>query len=103
MSDYGSGASTGGVSPEGQTNQVGVNNRLSAKDRAVLCTVLCKCKNIGVATRNGRIQRQKCVQQRLDFANGLSRVETGVTCLISSGHFNLGERPRLLQLNNTAA
>ncbi|CAJ7561793.1 ISBma1, transposase [Burkholderia pseudomallei] len=26
-----------------------------------------------------------------------------VTCLISSGHFNLGERPRLLQLNNTAA
>ncbi|WP_259648808.1 hypothetical protein, partial [Burkholderia pseudomallei] len=22
-----------------------------------------------------------------------------VTCLISSGHFNLGERPRLLQLN----
>ncbi|CAJ6200625.1 ISBma1, transposase [Burkholderia pseudomallei] len=26
-----------------------------------------------------------------------------MTCLISSGHFNLGERPRLLQLNNTAA
>ena len=26
-----------------------------------------------------------------------------VTCLISSGHFNLEERPRLLQLNNTAA
>ncbi|WP_221174794.1 hypothetical protein, partial [Burkholderia pseudomallei] len=26
-----------------------------------------------------------------------------LTCLISSGHFNLGERPRLLQLNNTAA
>ncbi|MHA7382983.1 hypothetical protein ACX83S_32250, partial [Burkholderia pseudomallei] len=25
-----------------------------------------------------------------------------LTCLISSGHFNLGERPRLLQLNNTA-
>jgi len=49
MSDYGPRSSTGGVSPEGQTNQVGVNGRLSAKDRAVLCTVLCKCKNIGVA------------------------------------------------------
>ena len=77
MSDYGPGSATGGVSPEGQTNQVGVNGRLSAKDRAVLCTVLCKCKNIGVATRNGRILRQKCVQERLNFANGLSRVETG--------------------------
>ncbi len=26
-----------------------------------------------------------------------------LTCLIPSCHFNLGERPRLLQLNNTAA
>lgn len=26
-----------------------------------------------------------------------------VTCLISSGHFNLEERPQLLQLNNAAA
>lgn len=26
-----------------------------------------------------------------------------LTCLVSSGHFNLGEWPRLLQLNNTAA
>ncbi|CAJ7188106.1 ISBma1, transposase [Burkholderia pseudomallei] len=31
------------------------------------------------------------------------RDKVQVTCLISSGHFNLGERPRLLQLNNTAA
>ncbi|AIO94888.1 hypothetical protein DP50_2224 [Burkholderia pseudomallei 576] len=30
-------------------------------------------------------------------------LQTLLTCLISSGHFNLGERPRLLQLNNTAA
>ncbi|CAJ6925858.1 ISBma1, transposase [Burkholderia pseudomallei] len=29
--------------------------------------------------------------------------DSELTCLISSGHFNLGERPRLLQLNNTAA
>lgn len=34
----------------------------------------------------------------------LKEAEAGMlTCLISSGHFNLGERPRLLQLNNTAA
>ncbi len=33
----------------------------------------------------------------------LGRSIAMVTCLISSGHFNLGERPRLLQLNNTAA
>ncbi|WP_257765136.1 VRR-NUC domain-containing protein [Burkholderia glumae] len=77
MSDYGPGTASGGVSPEGRTNQVGVNGSLSAKDRAVLCRVLCKCKNIGVAARNGRIQRQKCVQQRLDFANEVSRLETG--------------------------
>ncbi|WP_244131037.1 hypothetical protein [Burkholderia gladioli] len=34
---------------------------------------------------------------------GTTPADMGVTCLISSGHFNLGERPRLLQLNNTAA
>ncbi len=33
----------------------------------------------------------------------MKRMGVEVTCLISSGHFNLGERPRLLQLNNTAA
>ncbi|WP_179402963.1 VRR-NUC domain-containing protein [Burkholderia guangdongensis] len=77
MSDYGPGSAIGGMSPEGQTTRVGVNGRLSKKDRVVLCQVLCKCKKIGVATRNGRIQRQKCVQQRLDFANETSRMETG--------------------------
>jgi len=77
MSDYGPGSMTGGVSPEGQTTPVGVSGRLSKKDRMVLCQVLCKCKKIGVATRNGRIQRQRCVQQRLDFANEISQMETG--------------------------
>ncbi|WP_174769758.1 hypothetical protein [Paraburkholderia bonniea] len=33
----------------------------------------------------------------------LVRALLKVTCLISSGHFNLGERPWLLQLNNAAA
>ena len=77
MSDYGPGSATGGVSPEGQTTQVGVNGTLSPKDRAVLCSVLCKCKSIGVTTRSGQVRRQKCVQQRLDFANGVSNIETG--------------------------
>lgn len=77
MSDYGPGSMTGGVSPEGQTTPVGVSGRLSKKDRMVLCQVLCKCKKIGVATRNGRIQRQRCVQQRLDFANEISQMGTG--------------------------
>ncbi|VXC85514.1 hypothetical protein BURKHO8Y_50001 [Burkholderia sp. 8Y] len=31
------------------------------------------------------------------------RKGASVTCLSSSDRFNLGERPRLLQLNNTAA
>lgn len=77
MSDYGPGSATGGMTPEGETTPVGVKGRLSAKDRTVLCSVLCKCKKIGVAARNGRIQRQKCVQQRLDAANEISRIESG--------------------------
>lgn len=78
MSAYGQGSAPGGMSPgDGQTTQVGVNGSLSEKDRAILCSVLCKCKAVGVATRNGRIQRQRCVQQRLDAANEISRIETG--------------------------
>lgn len=78
MSDYDPGSATGGMSSgEGQTTQVGVSGRLSKKDRVVLCSVLCKCKAIGVATKNGRVQRQRCVQQRLDLANEVSRIETG--------------------------
>lgn len=57
MSDYGLGPSIDGLSPEGQTIQVGVSGRLSTKDLAVICSVLWKCKSIGVATRNGRIRR----------------------------------------------
>ncbi|GAB2914180.1 VRR-NUC domain-containing protein [Paraburkholderia jirisanensis] len=77
MSDYGPGSAIGGMSSEGQTTQVGVSARLSKKDRVVLCSVLCKCKSIGVAARNGRIQRQRCVQQRLDATNEISRIATG--------------------------
>lgn len=77
MSGYGPRSAAGGMSPDGLTTQVGVSEHLSKKDRIVLCQVLCKCRKIGVATKNGRIQRQKCVQQRLDYANEISRMETG--------------------------
>ncbi|MFP6557090.1 VRR-NUC domain-containing protein [Paraburkholderia sp. B3] len=78
MSGYDPGSSSGGMAPgDGETTQVGLNSRLSAKDRAVLCSVLCKCKAVGVATKNGRIQRQRCVQMRLNAANEVSRIETG--------------------------
>lgn len=78
MSGYTAGSASGGMSPgDGQTTQVGLHNRLSPKDRAVLCSVFCKCKIIGVATKKGRVQRQRCVQMRLNAANEVSKLETG--------------------------
>ncbi|WP_186197569.1 VRR-NUC domain-containing protein [Burkholderia gladioli] len=77
MSDYGPGGAAGGMSPDGETTPVGAKVRLSKKDRAILCRVLCRCKQIGVATRGGRILRQRCVQQRLDLLNEVSRMEIG--------------------------
>ncbi|HKT96494.1 MAG TPA: VRR-NUC domain-containing protein [Paraburkholderia sp.] len=80
MSGYTPGSASGGMSPgEGQTTQVGASAaRLSPKDREVLCHSFCKCKQIGVATRAGRVQRQRCVQMRLNTANEVSKMETGV-------------------------
>lgn len=80
MSGYAPGSSSGGMSPgDGQTTKVSVSAaRLSPKDREVLCHVFCKCRSIGVATQAGRIQRQRCVEQRLDFANDVSKDGTGV-------------------------
>ncbi|NIF74787.1 VRR-NUC domain-containing protein [Burkholderia sp. Ap-962] len=77
MSDYSPGSTIGGMSSEGRTTRVYVRHRLSKKDHVVLCQVLCKCKKIGISARDGRILRQRCVQQRLDFANEISRMETG--------------------------
>ncbi len=54
MSGYGSGSTTGGMQPEGQTTEVGVSaDHLSPKDLEVLCQTFCKCKAIGLATRLG--------------------------------------------------
>ena len=78
MTGYAPGSSPGGMSPEGQTTQVGASaSRLSPKDRKVLCHTFCKCRQIGVATKAGRVQRQRCVQQRLDLANAASKMESG--------------------------
>ncbi|QGA37240.1 VRR-NUC domain-containing protein [Burkholderia glumae] len=78
MTGYAPGSSSGGMSPEGQTTQVGASAaRLSPKDREVLCHTFCKCRQIGVATRSGRVQRQRCVEQRLGLANEVSKMETG--------------------------
>lgn len=78
MTGYAPGSSSGGMSPEGQTTQVGASAaRLSPKDREVLCRTFCKCRQIGVATKSGRVQRQKCVEQRLGLANEVSKMETG--------------------------
>jgi len=42
-------------------------------------------------------------KNRLGNLAGSHALKDALTCLISSGHFNLGERPRLLRLDNTAA
>lgn len=52
MSGYGSGSTTGGMQPEGQTTEVGVSaDHLSQKDRQVLCQTFCKCKAERTETR----------------------------------------------------
>ncbi|MCZ2900400.1 VRR-NUC domain-containing protein [Burkholderia thailandensis] len=79
MSGYSGGTAAGGMrTGDGQTTVVGAKSGMSAEDRKVLCSLMCKCGRIGVATRGGtRILRQKCVAQRLNFANETSRVLTG--------------------------
>ncbi|AIV86593.1 gp30 [Burkholderia pseudomallei] len=77
---YAPGASPGGMSAgSGQTTQVGLSAaRLSPKDREVLCHTFCECRRIGIATKAGTIQRQRCVQMRLGLPNEVSKMQTGV-------------------------
>ncbi|WP_322083534.1 VRR-NUC domain-containing protein [Burkholderia sp. BCC1972] len=76
---YSPGSSPGGMSPSGQTTQVGVSAaKLSPKDRKVLCHTFCECRRIGVATKAGTIQRQRCVEMRLGLPNEVSKMQTGV-------------------------
>ncbi|WP_330996453.1 nuclease [Burkholderia stagnalis] len=51
---------------------------MTAADKAVLCPVMCKCNSMGVWTRGGgRLQRQKCVKERLDAENARSIESSG--------------------------
>lgn len=76
---YSGGSAVGGsASGDGKTTVVGATPGLSPDDKKVLCDALCKCSSIGVATRGGgRVLRQACVAQRLDFANETSRMMSG--------------------------
>lgn len=57
---------TGGMSPEGSTTVVPINNpKLDYSDKKVLCSAMCQCQtqpNIGV---DGRRLKQECVSGRL--------------------------------------
>ncbi|KWI64073.1 hypothetical protein WT75_29695 [Burkholderia stagnalis] len=76
---YSPGSSSGGMSQGGQTTQVGVSAaKLSPQDRKVLCHTFCECRRIGVATKAGTIQRQRCVEMRLGLPNEVSKMQTGV-------------------------
>ncbi|MBU9608588.1 VRR-NUC domain-containing protein [Burkholderia multivorans] len=76
---YAPGSSSEGMSPDGQTTQVGLSAaKLSPKDRKVLCHTFCECRRIGVATKAGTIQRQRCVEMRLGLPNEVSKMQTGV-------------------------
>lgn len=79
MTEYSGSSAPGSMRPgDGRTTVVGLNNRLSGKDKEVLCGAMCPCSRIGVATRGGaRIMRQKCVEQRLNAMNESSIREYG--------------------------
>ncbi|KVL39769.1 VRR-NUC domain-containing protein [Burkholderia sp. MSMB1835] len=64
----------------GMTTQVGITKgNLSPEDLAVLCDALCRCKAIGVFSRDAKLLRQSCVAQRLRAKNLASKVATGKT------------------------
>lgn len=78
MSGYSGGEAAGGMRTGGQTTVVGARKGITPEDKALLCRVMCNCGKIGVWTRGGgRLQRQKCVEQRIDAENARSIAETG--------------------------
>lgn len=65
---------------QGRTTQVGMTKgNLSPEDLVVLCDALCRCKAIGVYSRDAKILRQSCVAQRLRAKNLTSKALTGKT------------------------
>ncbi|WGS54918.1 nuclease (plasmid) [Paraburkholderia sp. D15] len=78
---YSGGSSVGAsAAGEGQTTVVGSRQGLSPEEKQKLCDLMCKCGRIGVIypTKTGsRVLRQKCVAQRLDADNSVSKAMTG--------------------------
>ncbi|WP_081060361.1 nuclease [Burkholderia territorii] len=78
MTGYSGGSASGGSTRGGKTTVVGARKGLTQADKAKLCPVMCSCNSIGVWTRGGgRLLRQKCVKERLDFENARSVRDTG--------------------------
>ncbi|WP_233827683.1 nuclease [Paraburkholderia sp. ZP32-5] len=78
MSGYVGSEAPGGMSAGGQTTIVGARTGITPHDKAFLCRVMCNCGKVGVWTRGGgRLQRQRCVEQRIDAENARSIAETG--------------------------
>lgn len=78
MSEYSGGSASGNPARGGKTTVVGARKGLTAADKAMLCPVMCKCNGMGVWTRGGgRLLRQKCVKERIDFENERSVEKTG--------------------------
>ncbi|WP_175896662.1 VRR-NUC domain-containing protein [Burkholderia cepacia] len=78
MTDYSRSSAPGVSKGDSNTTVVGLDGRLSGKDKEVLCGVMCPCARIGVQTKldkfgRSRTLRQACVAQRLDALNDSSR------------------------------
>ena len=92
---YSGGEAPGGMSASGQTTVVGARAGITPEDEALLCRIMCNCDKIGVWTRGGgRVQRQKCVEQRIDAENARSVAETGrKTGYVPEVNYNMTTKP----------
>ncbi|KVH77564.1 nuclease [Burkholderia ubonensis] len=93
---YSGGSAVGGSrTGTGQTTVVGARKGITPEDKAFLCRVMCNCAKIGVWTRGGgRLQRQKCVEQRIDAENTRSVEATGQkTVYVPEVNYNMIPKP----------
>ncbi|OXI88546.1 nuclease [Burkholderia sp. AU33423] len=93
---YSGGSAVGGsATGNGQTTVVGARKGITQEDKAFLCRVMCDCGRIGVWTRGGgRLQRQKCVEQRVDADNDRSVEATGQkTVYVPEVNYNMIAKP----------
>lgn len=63
---------TGGMSSTGTTTQVKITRpRVDPKDKKVLCSAICKCKDAPGTGKDGRSLKQACVSTRLKALDGM--------------------------------